>query len=72
MKLLKTDNLAEEMAQLIRYNAPKHRRDRGKGKYEVERQIPLPIYVGVKLHVKSRKASITDQLAKPRYEKNLN
>ena len=59
-----TDNVAQEIAQLIRYNATKRRRDGGKRRHNLERETPLPIYVGVMLHAKTRKASITDRLAK--------
>ena len=59
-----TDNVAQEIAQLIRYNATKRTRDGGKRRHKLERETPLPIYVGLMLHAKTRKASITDRLAK--------
>eukprot|EP00794_Sanderia_malayensis_P013411 gene13411-14786_t len=59
-----TNTVAHEIAQLIRYNASKQIRHGKSERHQLERETPLPIYLGMMLHAKTRKPSITDKLAK--------
>ena len=57
------DIFAQDIAQLIRYNATKQKHDGGNRRHKLERETPLPVYVGLMLHSKTRKAGVIDKLA---------
>ena len=58
------DDVAVNIAQLIRYNSTKKMRDGGERSHSLDRETPLPVYVGLLLHTKTRKAGLVNKLSR--------
>ena len=57
------DDVAVNIAQLVRYNSTKKMRDRGERRHSLDRETPLPVYVGLLLYTKNRKAGLVNKLS---------
>ena len=58
------DDVAVNIAELIRYNSTKKMRDGGERCHLLDRETPLPVYVGLLLHTKMRKAGLVNKLSR--------
>ena len=58
------DDVAVNIAQLSRYNSTKKMRDDGERRHSLDRETPLPVYVGLLLHTKTRKAGLVNKLSR--------
>ena len=60
-----TDNgdVAVNVAQLIRYNSTEKMCDGGERRHSLDRETPLPVYVGLLLHTKMRNDGLVNKLS---------
>ena len=58
------DETAVNIAQLIIFNSTKRKRDIGERRRPLERETALPVYLGLLVHTKTRKASLVDKFSK--------
>ena len=56
-------SVANNIAQLIRFNSAKQKRSGGKRRHTLDRETPLPIYIGLMVHSKTRKAGLVNKLS---------
>lgn len=64
---LATLDIAQKLSQLIKYNMVKNTKKKDQTKYQRHDknfETPLPLYVGLMIHSKTRKKGLIDQLAK--------